>query len=205
MNQPAMQWPHAVVLTPPDVRYLGMMRFRLHTRFLAAFLAMVAGSLYGQTAPTRAPDVRYEPSSDEVVMAMLRLAKVTSDDVVYDLGCGDGRIVITAAREFGATGVGIDIDPARITESRENAERAGVTDKVTIRHEDLFEADISDASAVMLYLWPSVNLKLRPKLLSDLKPGTRVVSHSHTMGDWEPEEEIRVGRSRLFLWTIPER
>lgn len=171
----------------------------------AVSLGFVAFALNGQEGPTRAPDVRYEPSSYEVVDEMLQLADVTPDDIVYDLGCGDGRVVIAAARDYGATGVGIDIDPARVTESRQNAERAGVADKVTIRHEDLFEADISDATAVMLYLWPSVNLKLRPKLLAELKPGTRVVSHSHDMGDWEPDEMIRVGQSRIYLWTIPER
>jgi len=178
---------------------------RTHLPILVVCLGLIAASLSAQTGPTRAPDVRYEPSSYEVVDEMLQLANVTPDDIVYDLGCGDGRIVIAAAREYGARGVGIDIDPARVAESRENVEQAGVADKVTIRHEDLFEADISEATVVMLYLWPSVNLKLRPKLLAELKPGTRVVSHSHDMGDWEPDEEIRVGRSRIYLWTIPEK
>jgi len=168
-------------------------------------LGVFSVTVNGQDGPTRPPDVRYEPSTYEIVDEMLQLANVTPDDIVYDLGCGDGRIVIAAAREYGATGVGVDIDPARVAESRQNAESAGVSDKVTIRHEDLFESDISDATVVMLYLWPSVNLKLRPKLLAELKPGTRVVSHSHDMGDWEPDEQIRVGGSRIFLWTIPER
>lgn len=168
-------------------------------------LVVAAGALCAQNPPTRNPDVRYEPSEMEVVREMLRLANVTAGDVVYDLGCGDGRIVITAVKEFGATGVGIDIDPVRIAESKANAEKAGVTDRITFRHEDLFEADISDADAVMLFLWPSVNLKLRPKLLHDLKPGTRVVSHSHNMGEWEPDEERRVGWKRIYLWTIPEQ
>ena len=162
------------------------------------------GLLHAQQKPLRAPDVRYEPSSPEVVMEMLRMAGVTKDDVVYDLGCGDGRIVITAAKEFGAHGVGIDIDPQRITESQANAREAGMTGMVQFRNEDLFEAKIDDATVVTLFLWPSVNLKLKPKLLKDLKPGTRVVSHIHTMGEWEPEQEQLIGRSRIYLWTIPE-
>jgi ribosomal protein L11 methylase PrmA len=134
---------------------------------------------------------------------MLRLAKVTSQDVVYDLGCGDGRVVIAAAKDFGARGVGIDIDPERIAESRANARKAGVENRVEFRNEDLFEADIRPATVVTLYLWPWINLKLRPKLLSDLKPGTRVVSHFHDMGDWPPEKEIEVEGHKIYLWTIP--
>ena len=155
--------------------------------------------------PLRPPDVRYEPSPPEVVRAMLELAGVTSRDVVYDLGCGDGRIVITAAREFRARGVGIDIDPRRIAESQENARKAGVTGRVVFRNEDLFEADIREATVITLYLWPWVNLKLRPKLLRELKPGTRVVSHSHDMGDWKPEREIEVNGHKIYLWRIPPR
>ncbi len=136
---------------------------------------------------------------------MLKLAGVTARDVVYDLGCGDGRIVITAAKEFGARGVGIDIDPARIAESEENARRAGVTKRVRFRNEDLFEADIREATVVTLYLWPWVNLKLRPKLLRELRPGTRVVSHCHDMGDWAPEHQIEVNGHKIYLWRIPER
>jgi ribosomal protein L11 methylase PrmA len=136
---------------------------------------------------------------------MLKLAGVKKGDVVYDLGCGDGRIPIAAARDFGARGVGIDIDPQRIDESNANAKKAGVTNMVTFREEDLFEANVSDATVVTLFLWPSVNMKLRPKLLKELKPGTRVVSHSHDMGDWEPEKRETVEGARLFLWTIPAR
>jgi len=124
---------------------------------------------------------------------------------VLDLGCGDGRIVIEAARKFGARGVGIDIDPVRIKESKENARKAGVERLVTFRNEDLFEAKIDDATVVMLYLWPWVNLKLRPKLLQELKPGTRVVSHSHDMGDWKPEKEITVQGDKIYLWIIPPK
>jgi ribosomal protein L11 methylase PrmA len=134
---------------------------------------------------------------------MLKLAEVGEDDIVYDLGCGDGRIVIAAARDFGARGVGIDIDPQRIAESNENAQKAGVTNRVDFREEDLFEADFHDATVVTLFLWPSVNLKLRPILMKQLRPGTRVVSYFHSMGDWAPEKEITVNRERIFLWTIP--
>jgi SAM-dependent methyltransferase len=153
----------------------------------------------------RAPDVRYEPSSPEIVAAMLELGEVKAGDVVYDLGCGDGRIVITAAQKRGARGVGIDIDPERIKEATENARRAGVTGRVKFRNEDLFEADFREATVVMLYLYPWVNLKLRPKLWSELKPGTRVVSHSHDMGDWAPEKEIEVGGHTIYFWRIPAR
>ena len=155
--------------------------------------------------PLRNPDVRYEPSSNAITTAILKLAGVTGKDIVYDLGCGDGRIVIAAVKEFGARGVGIDIDPERIKESIENAKRAGVGRRAEFRNEDLFEADISKATVVALYLWPWVNLKLRPKLLRELKPGTRVVSHSHDMGEWEPEKTIEVEGDTIHLWTIPKR
>lgn len=167
-------------------------------------LAAVAGlEARAQKAALRAPDVRYEPSSEEQTMAMLKLAGVTKKDVVYDLGCGDGRLVITAAREFGARGVGIDIDPQRIKESVENAQKAKVTRLVKFRNEDLFEADIHEATVVTLYLWPWINMKLRPKLWKELKPGTRVVSHYHDMGDWPPEKTIEVEGHKIHLWTIP--
>jgi ribosomal protein L11 methylase PrmA len=140
---------------------------------------------------------------------MLELAAVKPSDVVYDLGCGDGRIVIAAARELGARGVGIDIDPERIRESRENARAAGVIDRVTFRNEDLFEAEIGDATVVMLFLWPEVNLKLRPKLLSELAPGTRIVSFWHDMGDWKAERVVDVdidgGSQSIYLWRVPQR
>jgi ribosomal protein L11 methylase PrmA len=138
-------------------------------------------------------------------MEMLRLANVNKGDVVYDLGCGDGRIVIAAAEKFGARGVGIDIDPERIQEAQENARKAGVSARVRFRNEDLFEADISEATVVTLYLLPWVNLKLRPKLWSELKPGTRIVSHSHDMGDWKPEKEVEVDGETIYYWTIPAK
>lgn len=157
-----------------------------------------------ETAP-RTPDVPYVPTRQEVVDGMLKLAKVTKNDVIYDLGCGDGRIVITAAKEYGATGTGIDINPERIEEARANAAKANVTDKVKFVQGDLFETDFSKASVVTLYLLPAVNLKLRPILLEQLKPGTRIVSHAFDMGDWEPEQTITVDGATLYFWTVPQK
>jgi SAM-dependent methyltransferase len=153
----------------------------------------------------RAPDVRYEPSTEEQTLAMLTLAGVTQKDLVYDLGCGDGRLVILAAKKFGARGVGIDIDPERIKDSTANALKEGVSRRVKFLNQDLFEAKIGDATVVTLYLWPSVNMKLRPKLLKDLKPGTRVVSNMHDMGDWLPDKSIKADGHNIYLWTIPAK
>jgi SAM-dependent methyltransferase len=158
----------------------------------------------GPSVPARALDVPYEPTSPEIVQAMLRLGRVRPDDVVYDLGCGDGRIVVEAAR-LGARGVGVDLDPERIREARANARAAGVEGRVELRLGDLFETDVRPATVVMLYLWPEVNLRLRPKLLAELRPGTRVVSHTHDMGDWRPQETTVVSGHRLYLWIIPAR
>ena len=150
-------------------------------------------------------DVPYEPSSEEVVKAMLEIAQVGKDDLVYDLGCGDGRIVIAAAQKAGAHGVGVDLDPERIKESLENARKADVTYRVQFFQQDLFETDISKATVVMLYLWPEVNLKLRPKLFRKLKPGTRIVSHSHDMGSWEPDQTITASDGhKVHFWVVPE-
>jgi predicted O-methyltransferase YrrM len=158
-------------------------------------------------APARAPDVPYEPTPPKVMAEMLRLARVRATDVVYDLGCGDGRIVIAAVQQSGARGVCVDIDPQRIAESRRNAEAAGVADRITFRTEDLFATRIDDATVVMLFLWPEINLRLRPRLLQELRPGTRVVSHWHDMGDWKPQKSVQViasGRERpVYFWTIP--
>ena len=148
-------------------------------------------------------DVPYEPTTHGIAEEMLKMAKVTSRDLVYDLGCGDGRIVIMAAKERGAKGVGVDMDADRIRESRENAERAGVTQLVRFCEQNLFETNISDATVVMLYLWPEVNLKLRPRLLKELKPGTRVVSHSHTMGEWADDATREVEGHTLHFFVIP--
>ena len=147
----------------------------------------------------------YVPTPQEVVDEMLKLAKVTKDDVVYDLGCGDGRVVVTAAKTYGARGVGIDIDPQRIAEARENVKKAGVEDRVKIIEGDLFQTDLSPASVVTLYLLPSLNLKLKPKLMSELKPGTRIVSHAFDMGDWKPEKESDVNGRHVYFWTIPAK
>lgn len=153
----------------------------------------------------RTPDVIYVPTGFEVVTQMLKLAEVTSKDIVYDLGCGDGRFVVTAARQFGARGVGIDIDPDRIKEANELAKRTGADDKVRFIQGDLFEADISEATVVTLYLLTRLNIKLRPKLTTELKPGTRIVSHAFDMGDWKPEKTESVGGSSIYLWRIPPR
>ena len=153
----------------------------------------------------RTPDVIFVPTPNDVVNKMLEMAKVTASDVVYDLGCGDGRIVITAAQRYGARGVGIDIDPDRIREATDNVRRAKVTDKVKFIEGDLFEANISEATVVTLYLLTELNLKLRPKLVKDLRPGTRVVSHAFSMGDWKPERTEHVNGSSVYLWRIPKR
>jgi SAM-dependent methyltransferase len=155
-------------------------------------------------SPTRRPDVVYVPTPRAVVEEMLRLADVQSDDLVYDLGSGDGRIVIAAARDRGARGIGIDIDPRRVSEATENAELAGVSDRVEFRQQDLFETDFSDATVVTLYLLPDLNLKLRPKILQELQPGTRIVSHSFDMGDWQPEQVVEVDGRTIYYWTVPE-
>jgi SAM-dependent methyltransferase len=154
-------------------------------------------------AVRRTPDVIFVPTPNEVVDKMLELAQVTAKDVVYDLGCGDGRIVITAAQKYGVRAVGIDIDPKRIAEANANAKAAKVTDKVRFIEGDLFEADISEATVVTLYLLTRLNEKLKPKLMKDLKPGTRVVSHAFDMGDWKPERTASVAASSVYLWRIP--
>jgi len=165
-------------------------------------LALGCTLAFGQRAARRAPDVHWEPSPDDVVTQMLRLAGVNRNDVVYDLGCGDGRIVIAAAKQFGARGVGIDIDPQRIAESRKNARDAGVGRCVRFREEDLFEANIRKATVVTLFLWPSLNMKLRPRLLEQLKPGTRVVSYIHDMDEWQPDKKVEIRGRPIYLWTI---
>ena len=175
--------------------------------FLA--LAAVAVSLpaAAQQAPKdRSPDVPFVPTRQEIVEEMLRAAGVKADDIVYDLGCGDGRIVIAAAQKFGARGVGVDIDPQRIAEANANAKRAGVEKQVAFRLGDLFDADIAEATVVTLYLLPDVNLRLKPKLLRDLKPGTRIVSHDFSMGDdWKPQRTLKLGNDWIYFWTIPSR
>jgi SAM-dependent methyltransferase len=148
-------------------------------------------------------DVPYVPTDEPVVMAMLRFAGVTANDVVYDLGCGDGRIVIAAARHCGARGVGVDIDPLRITESRENAAKARVGDRVRFLCQSFFDTDVSEASILMLYLLPSINIRLRPKLLSELRPGTRIIANHFEIGDWKPDMTADVHHRTLRQWIVP--
>ena len=169
---------------------------------LAILIAVVAPASAQQTA-LRSPDVIFVPTPQEVVDAMLKVAKVTKNDVVYDLGSGDGRIPITAAKTYGARGVGIDIDPQRIKEATENLKTAGVGDRVKFLNQDLFTTDISEATVVTLYLLPSLNLKLLPKLNKELKPGTRVVSHAFDMGEAKPLETLNVNGRTFYFWTIP--
>ena len=179
-----------------------------------AFLALTAAVPWQttpppsqQTPPLRRPDVIWLPTDDAVVTAMLKLAEVKKDEVVYDLGCGDGRIVIAAAKQFGARAVGIDIDPERIKEATAAAAKAGVKDKVTFVLGDLFDPQtkISEADVVTLYLLPSLNDKLRPRLQSELKPGSRVVSNAFTMTDWPAEKSQQVGDSTIYRWVIGKR
>ena len=149
----------------------------------------------------RQPDVIYVPTRQTVVDAMLKVANVKAGDVLYDLGCGDGRIPVSAAK-LGARAVCIDIDPRRITEANENVKKNNVGDRVRVLNQDLFTTDISDATVVSLYLLPSLNLKLRPTLWKTLKPGTRIVSHDFDMGDWKPEQTLNVDGATVYYWTI---
>lgn len=178
------------------------MRYRGKVGFLFAALYVAAAAL---SSVATASDVPYVPTPQPVVEQMLKLAKVNKDSVVYDLGSGDGRIIITAAKKYGARGIGVDIDPERIAESRENASREGVQDKVKFIEGNLFELDLRPATAVTLYLLPEVNVKLRPKLLKDLRPGTPIVSHSFDMGDWAPEKTMTVQGATIYLWHVPAR
>lgn len=184
------------------------MRVRF-VRGAAAVLAMILWALpagaqqaAGDGGKLREPDVIYVPTPQEVVDAMLQMANVTSKDVVYDLGSGDGRIPITAAQKFGARAVGIDINPERIKEANANLEKAKVGDKVKFLNQDLFETDLSPASVITLYLLPSLNQKLMPKL-KQMKPGTRIVSHSFDMGsEWPPDKTQDVNGRMIYMWTI---
>jgi SAM-dependent methyltransferase len=177
------------------------MRYRLR-RALALLWLTLPGCA---TAPTL--DAPWIPSAPAVIAAMMTVAEVGPGDIVYDLGCGEGEIVIAAARR-GARGVGIDIDPERITNARANAARAGVTERVTFIEQDLFKTDVSPATVVTLYLGPEVNRRLRPKLLRELRPGARIVSHDFSLGDWPPERTVPVRQlpgHRVLLWRVPER
>jgi len=170
---------------------------------LSAPLALLLPGPVAGVQPTPRLDVQYVPTPQTVVDRMLEMASVRAGDVLYDLGCGDGRIVITAAKERGARGVGIDIDPERINEAKANARWARVSDKVEFRVGDLFKSDFSSATVVTLYLLPELNTRLRPQLWRQLKVGTRVVSHAFHMGDeWPPERTDRVANNSLYFWTI---
>lgn len=182
--------------------------------FLVTALLTAALALAQRAGPSRDPDVPYIPTTETAVKAMLELAEVKSSDIVYDLGCGDGRIVIAAAKSYGARGVGIDIDPLLVREAKKNARQAGVERRVEFREQDLFQANFREATVVTLFLLPAVNKRLLPQLQA-LKPGTRIVSNTFEIGDWKPAREIVVkddpaddyyfGSHRLFLWIVPER
>ena len=182
------------------------MRHRIIPAVLALAIVAVlpiAAQQPAQETPLRRPDIHWVPTPPAVVDAMLKLANVKPNDVVYDLGCGDGIIVATAAQKYGARAVGIDIDPQRVKEATERARQMGVSDRVSILQGDLFEADIKDATVVTLYLLESLNIKLMPKLKQDLKPGTRIVSQTFGMGpDWPPDKTIEVNGLPVHLWTI---
>jgi trans-aconitate methyltransferase len=172
--------------------------------------AAVAVGVHAQTpAPQKTPDVPFVPTGEKIVTRMLEMAKVTNTDHLIDLGSGDGRIVITAAKRYGARGVGVEIDPALVHEARENARAEGVADRATFVQGDIFEANIRDATVITMYLLPDVNMRLRPKLLSDLKPGTRIVSHNYDLGDWKPAQTatVSVGSTQqtVYLWVVPPR
>jgi protein-L-isoaspartate O-methyltransferase len=153
--------------------------------------------------PRRQPDVHFLPTPHAVVDAMLQLAGIGPNDVIYDLGSGDGRIVIAAASVYGARGVGIELDPKLVADATRNAQMAGVADRVTFKEGDIFEATISEATVVTLFLLSTINDRLRPKLMSELKPGTRVVSYRFPIMDWEPEKAIVVANQDVYFWTIP--
>lgn len=172
----------------------------------AALLVLAAWAFLRPPPPPRQPpklDVPYVATLGDMVDRMLAIADVRASDHVVDLGCGDGRIVVAAARERGATGYGVDIDPRRIREAQANARRAGVWEKVRFEVRDLFATPIADASVVTLYLLPEINLRLRPRLLAELRPGTRIVSHDFDMGDWQPDQRRDDGGAPVYLWIVP--
>jgi hypothetical protein len=171
--------------------------------FVTAAATVPARAL--QTAsPLREPDVIYLPTPHEAVTAMLKLANVGPGDIVYDLGSGDGRILITAVKDFGATrGVGIDIDPAMVREGIDNAERARVADRVRFLNQDLFGTDLHEATVVTLYLLPWLNRQLIPKLKAEMKPGSRIIAYRFDMGDWKPDQTLMVNGQMIYFWRMP--
>jgi SAM-dependent methyltransferase len=184
--------------------------FTLLSAMVSTLALAVPGALAGQetSAPARTPDVHFVPTDTTKVREMLAAAEVGATDLVYDLGCGDGRIVISAVKRHGARGVCVDIDPVRIKESRSNADTAGVTKRIDFIEGDLFEQDLSKATVVALYLLPSLNLRLRPKLFKELRPGTRIVSNAFDMGDWKADRTLNIKtssgmQSYAYLWILP--
>jgi len=185
--------------------------YKMRSAYSAVALLLLFASL--AVAQSVQPEVPYVPTTDPAVQAMLKLAEVKKTDVVYDLGCGDGRIVVAAAKNYGARGVGIDINPERIQDAKKNAKKAGVENLVRIEQNDLFKADIHEATVVTLFLLPEVNMRLRPKLLQELQPGARIVSNTFDMGDWKPDKQVSLddddsdsGLShKFFLWIVPRR
>ena len=183
---------------------------RTRTILLSSILLSITASyqfVVAQDNPPFTLDVPYVPTPELIVDEMLKMAQVDGDDVLYDLGSGDGRIPITAAQRFGTKGVGIDLNPERINEAKENAREAKVADKVTFIEGNIFELDFSEATVVSLYLFPEVNMKLRPRILR-MKPGTRVISHNYDMGDWKPEQTKKVKAPNgtahtIYLWRVP--
>lgn len=181
------------------------MRLLLAVLLLVCTAGSASAAEEAATRPQRKLDVWYVPTPHEIVDRMLDVAKVRIGDVVYDLGCGDGRMVIAAAKKYGTRGVGVDLDPARIREARENAKLAGVESLVTFKVGDMFETDIREATVVLLYLLPELNRRLKPKLFAQLQPGARVVSHDWDMGrDWPPDEYVKLGGDGIYLWIMPE-
>jgi ubiquinone/menaquinone biosynthesis C-methylase UbiE len=176
-------------------------------RIFLSVILIVLGCLAANTWQAKKPDVIFVPTPNRVVEEMLRLADIREDDLIYDLGCGDGRIIIKAAQKVGSRGIGIDIDPQRIKESRQNASYAGVDHLVQFQEQDLFQADFSEATVVTLYLLPMLNLQLRPKLLTELRPGTRVISHDFSMNEWIPDQKtlVVIGKRHhwIYQWTVP--
>ena len=182
-----------------------MNNFRRWAMISILSIAFSLAAVAGFCQESRKPDVIFVPTEQAVAEEMLSMANVSKHSVVYDLGCGDGRIVIAAAVHFGARGVGIDIDPERIRESKQNAREAGVSDRVKFVQADMFNSDFHEATAVMLYLSSAINVRLRPILLRQLKPGTPVVSHDYLMGDWQPDETSSVNGAALLLWIVPAK
>jgi ribosomal protein L11 methylase PrmA len=170
---------------------------------VALFLAGMPAAFAQAQKAARTPDVIFVPTPQEVVEDMLRLVDMKKGDVLYDLGSGDGRIPITAAKLYGVRGIGIDIDPQRIAEAQENAKKAGVSHLVEFRQADLFASDFKEATVITLYLLPELNVKLRPKLLAELKVGTRIVSHQFDMGEWKADKKLESSGRTIYFWTIP--